>query len=85
MLLSTTLRSSYRPSTLYRLQSAFSIAHRNIITIITIITIRTFAMAQDSKACLTLPPVVTTDYKPKGQYEDIAGFKTCRFKLAMSF
>ena len=31
------------------------------------------------EACRTLPPVIPEGYTAKGQYKDIAGFKTCMF------
>lgn len=32
------------------------------------------------EACRTIPPVTTGQYVPKGQYETIAGLKTCKHR-----
>jgi hypothetical protein len=30
-----------------------------------------------SEACCNVPPVVSSGYKPMGEYKDLAGRKTC--------
>lgn len=31
-----------------------------------------------SEACCNVPPVVSTGYSPKGSYDEIHGYKTCK-------
>lgn len=38
-----------------------------------------------SAACCNLPPIVTKGYQAKGTYEDIGGYKTCKFPSLLSF
>ena len=35
-------------------------------------------MSGHSEACCTLPPIVESNYKAKGSYEQLGGFKTCK-------
>lgn len=37
------------------------------------------------EACRTIPPVTTGQYVPKGQYETIAGLKTCKYTKQKSY
>lgn len=37
------------------------------------------ATSGHSEACCNLPPIVTEGYEAKGTYQDIGGYKTCKF------
>jgi hypothetical protein len=36
-----------------------------------------------SEACCNIPPVVAKGYGPKGDYEDLGGFKTCKLPISI--
>lgn len=41
------------------------------------------ATAGHSKACCNVPPVVATGYQIKGSYEELGGYKTCKFPVPL--